>query len=320
MSLRGWGLLAALAGPAALAAGGAAEAPAESRLVLAPGVDEGGLPPEVVRIAREVRDRPLAERMAAVSRPWLGRPYRRDPIGEGVPPDTDPPARYDVFDCLSFVEEVLAFALAGDPTDAPAIRHSLRYGDGVPATYENRRHFMLEEWIPANIAAGWLEDVTAQVGETHLLVKEVTPATWASWRRRRLFALPDERLPVGTFALPVLSPGAALAGIDRIPDGALVLTVRASRPGVPIVVTHLGFKLPSEGPVPLMRHATRMGAEPRVRDERLAWYLEHVRWYTRWPVEGVSILLPRERGPRLSRLAEPAGIIPSTASTGRTAP
>ncbi len=103
----------------------------------------------------------------------------------------------------------------------------------------------------------------------------------------------------------MLAPGAALAGIDCIPDGALILTVRTSRPGVPIVVTHLGFKLPSEGPVPLMRHATRMGAEPRVRDERLAWYLEHLESYTNWEVAGIAVLEPIEPGPRRAVVPEP---------------
>ena len=156
---------------------------------------------------------------------------------------------------------------------------------------------MLEQWIPRAIEAGWLKDITAEVGETHLLHKRVTPKTWAWWKKRSLFQLTDAQLPTGDFALPVMSVGAAREAIDRIPDGALILTVRQSRDAVPIVVTHLGFKVPSPPKVPMMRHATRMGSEPRVRNERLVWYLEHVQWYHRWPVEGVSILMPQEFGP-----------------------
>ena len=99
-----------------------------------------------------------------------------------------------------------------------------------------------------------------------------------------------------------MSIGAAREAIDRIPDGALILTVRQSRDAVPIVVTHLGFKVPSP-PKVRVRHATRIGSEPRVRNERLVWYLEHVQWYHRWPVEGVSILMPQEFGPTRARLA-----------------
>jgi hypothetical protein len=277
-----------------------AEAPPD-----APVVDEGAIPAELVRIAREVRDRPIGERMAAISAPLLGTPYLNDAAGEGFGKDPDPPARYDAFDCLTFVEEVLALALAGDPTGAPAIRRQLRYAGGAPVDYDNRNHFMLQEWVPRNIENGYLEDITAQLGETHLVEKAVTPKTWAWWKKRKLFQLPDERLPTGTFRLQVMRLGAAAEIVDQIPDGALILTVRESREYVPIVVTHLGFKVPA-GDVPLMRHATRMGSEPRVRNDKLDWYLEHVRWYQRWPVDGITVLMPREVGPRRSATPAPA--------------
>ena len=266
-----------------------------------PVLDEGGIPLELLDIARSVAGRPVGERMAAVSAPLLDAPYLNDAAGEGAGPDLDPPARYDAFDCLTFVEEVLALTLPPDPLEAPRVRQSLRYGEGTPVSYQTRNHFMLEQWIPRAIENGWLEDITAEIGETRLLTKQVTPKTWAWWKKRKLFQLADEELPTGDYALQVLAPGAAREALDRIPDGALILTVRESKDYVPIVVTHLGFKVPSKGE-PLMRHATRMGKTPRVRNERLAWYLEHIQWYHHWPVAGISVLMPREYGPRRSRL------------------
>jgi len=264
-------------------------------------VDEGAIPPEILRIAREVRDRPIGERMAAISEPMLGTPYVNDAAGEGYGKDPDPPARYDAFDCLTFVEEVLALSIAGDPTGAAAIRRQLRYAGGAPVEYDNRNHFMLQEWVPRNIENGFLKDITAELGETHLVEKTVTPRTWAWWKKRRQFALSDDRLPTGTFHLQVMRLGAAAEIVDQIPDGALILTVRESREHVPIVVTHLGFKVPA-GDIPLMRHATRMGEEPRVRNDKLVWYLEHLRWYQRWPVDGITVLMPQEVGPRRAAL------------------
>ncbi len=264
-----------------------------------PILDEGGIPPELVEIARAVRDRPVGERMSAISEPLLNMPYLQDAVGEGVAPDIDPPARYDAFDCLTFVEEVLALALPADPTGASAVRRELRYAREAAPSYENRNHFMAAEWVPNNIANGYLVDITAQLGETFLLRKEVTAKTWSWWKARSLFALPDLRLPIGEYALSVLSLGAAADAIDRIPDGALILTVRQSRQYVPIVITHIGFKIPSES-MPLMRHATKMGQRPRVRNDRLLWYLDHVRWYHRRPVAGVMVLMPQEIGPRRS--------------------
>ena len=264
-------------------------------------LDEGEVPEDLVAIARKVRDLPVGERMAAISVPLLGRPYKVDAAGEGLPPDTDPPARYDVFDCLTFVEEVLSLALPADPASAPMVRRGLRYGPDGGAVYDYRNHFMLTEWVPNNIDAGWLEDITAQLGETWLLEKDISAQTWKWWKRRKLFSLPDDRLPVGHYSMPLLSLGAAAKAVDKIPDGALILTVRADKPGVPIVVTHIGFKIPSAS-LPMMRHATKMGEEPRVRDDKLSWYFEHVRWYDWWPVVGINVLMPRELGPRVSRL------------------
>ncbi len=261
------------------------------------GVDESVIPAEIIEITRAVRDRPIGERMAAISEPLLGTPYLNDAAGEGFGTDPDPPVRYDAFDCLTFVEEVLSLALAPDPLSASAVRQQLRYAQGGPVTYENRNHFMLQEWVPRNIENGLLEDITAQLGETHLIEKTVTSRTWSQWRKRASFRLPDERLPTGTYRLQVMRLGAAAEVVDQIPDGALILTVRESRDHVPIVVTHIGFKVPA-GDIPLMRHATRMGSEPRVRNDKLGWYLEHVRWYQRWPVDGITVLMPQEAGPR----------------------
>ncbi|MFT5680660.1 MAG: hypothetical protein ACI8RZ_001566 [Myxococcota bacterium] len=261
--------------------------------------DEGVVPDEILQAAIEARDLPLGERMERVSRPMLGMPYLVDAVGEGVLPDADPPARYDVYDCLTFVEEVLALAMPADPRSAPMIRNQLRYTDGTPG-YTTRRHFMLEQWIPENLASGWLKDITAEFGETHLIEKQVTAQTWSSWKHRRKFQIEDEQLPTGHYSLPVLSLDAAIAAADQIPPGALILTVRRSKAHIPIVVTHVGFVIPSDTE-PRMRHATKMGRRV-VRDERLAWYFDHVRWYDWWEVEGISILMPQELGPRKTRL------------------
>lgn len=264
-------------------------------------LDDGSLPRALSARAAEVRGQPIGHRMAAISELLLGVPYGLDAAGEGLSPDLDPPARYDAFDCLTFVEEVLALSLAGSPTGAAAIRRSLRYGAAEPR-YENRRHFMLSQWIPGALADGWLVDITEQVGVAHLIEKEIRPATWSGWRKRSLFRLPDERLPVGRFELPVLSVDAAREAAADLPEGALLLTVRQSRDGVPMVVTHLGFLLPAEpGKARKVRHATKMSGQ-RVMDHTLDWYLEHLRWYDRWPVEGVNVLMPQEQGPRRSRL------------------
>ena len=78
--------------------------------------DAGQIPPHLIEVAAKVAQEPLPVRLEAVSEALLGRPYLIDPLGEGFGIDPDPLARYDAFDCLTFVEELLALVMAGDPT------------------------------------------------------------------------------------------------------------------------------------------------------------------------------------------------------------
>lgn len=263
-------------------------------------MDVGVLPSEVADAARASAHLSLPERMKAVSTPFLDVPYLVDGHGEGIGPDLDPPARYDAFDCVTFLEEVLSLALAGDPVTAPLYRNALRYSDGV-SQYNQRHHFMMAEWIPANIDAGFLVDITSTLGETHRIVKTVERKTWSNWQGTRQFKHSLDELPTGTYGLNVMSLDAAEAAADEFPPGAIVVTVRQPHDWKPIIVSHVGFIIPTEEGTPTtMRHATKMAGE-KVRDHYLQWYIERLRWFKR-PVEGVSVLMPLDQGPRRSRL------------------
>jgi hypothetical protein len=261
---------------------------------------EGEIPIQLINRAQETADQPLWKRMRAVSTPLKGTPYQVDAAGEGWGPDPDPPVRYDAFDCLTFVEEILALTIPADPVSAPLVRNALRYGPSGEISYENRNHFMLHQWIPNNIKGGMLVDITTELGQTVEMRKSVTINTWRHWKSRAKFSLSDEQLPTGSYALDVLPLDVALEQVAKFPPGALVITVRENRSYVPIVVTHIGFVIPSDDPErPLLRHATKMGSEPRVRDDFLDWYVEHLANYRYWKVAGVVVLMPQETTPRI---------------------
>jgi len=314
-SRAGWLPSLALACALLASAGHAGDLPADAPAAVepaVPGFDFGALPPEVAEAARASRHLPLAERLDAVSAPMLGRPYLDGCTGEGQGVDPDPPARYDVYDCLTFVEEVLALGLAPDPAWAPMYRSALRFQDAEPS-YERRNHFFVMDWIANNVEAGLIRDITEQLGPVEWIDKPLDAGTWANWRHRGRFALDDDQLPVGRLRLPVLSLETALEVVDRIPPGSLVVTVRVPLDHVPITVTHVGLVVPGEQPT--MRHATRMG-DKLVRDDSLAWYLRHLQSYSNWPVAGVNLLMPLEQGPRLGAL-DPAHPRPASAGPGR---
>lgn len=262
----------------------------------------GAIPPEMVDLARSVADRPLADRMAAISQAMLGKPYMSDPLGEGAGTDPDPIARYDAFDCLTYTEEVLALALAPDPVHAAQIRADLRYGVGEPVDYVQRRHFMELQWIPGVVRDGWMRVSSADYGPVTVLEKEVTPETWKWWRSRKHFAHSDEQLPVGTMRLEVLDLATARQVADQIRAGSVILTVRTDRAGVPLWVTHVSLLVANAEGENVMRHATKIGAGG-TRDHSLAWYLAHLEGYNNWKVQGIAVMEPIEPGPR--RVAAP---------------
>ncbi|MCB9674995.1 MAG: DUF1460 domain-containing protein [Alphaproteobacteria bacterium] len=262
------------------------------------GPGESTLPEAVREAAVDSRNLPLAERIDRVSESMLGHPYVNDPLGEGRGVDRDPPVRYDAYDCLTFVEEVLALSLGGDPDHAAEVRLALRYDEGE-IDYARRNHFMELQWIPHAIARGWVRDTTADYGTPTRMERVVDEATWNAWRSRGKFALTDEELPKGQMQLDVLSLDDAIAAAGRVRPGTLLLTVRADRSWNPIWISHLGIVVP--GDTPTVRHATKMG-EGSTRDHGLVWYLEHLKTYDKWPAVGVAMLEPVEYGPRISRL------------------
>ena len=277
------------------------EAAAARRLPPRDAPERWTLPAAVADHIRASQALPIGQRIAAASQTFLGLPYLVDAAGEGDGVDADPPARYDRFDCLTFVEEMLGIALAGDPLSAPIYRNTLRYD--ASADYEHRRHFMETEWIPAAIKAGLLIDITGRLGPAKVLTKTVGIDIWKPWATRHHFLLPDNRLPVGTFSLPYLDLAAAEAAAPKIPPGALVVTLRKDLGWIPVITTHVSLVVPGETE-PMMRHATRMGTK-KVRDDRLGWYMGHLRDYVNWPALGVMVLFPVEQGPRISALTPP---------------
>lgn len=281
--------------PRMAAAGPGAETPPEAL----PQPEVGAIPAEVLEVAQRVHGLPLPARIEAISAVLLGRPYVNDPMGEGIPPDADPVARYDAFDCLTFTEEVLSLALAGDAAHAAEIRSAMRYDDG-DIRYVKRRHFMELQWVPGVVADGWLVDTTSDYGTVRHMEKTVDADTWAHWGPRVRFVHTDAELPSGTMALDVLPLEDAIAAADQIRAGSVILTVREDRAGVPIWTTHVGFVVHTDEGVRL-RHATKLGSGG-TKDHSLRWYLEHIRSY-KWKVAGIAILEPVEPGPRATSSA-----------------
>lgn len=237
----------------------------------------------------KARTQPLGERLISLSTPFLGTPYQISPLGEGTGKDPDPLWRYDAVDCLTFVEETIALSLAPSLEGAPDILSALRYAK-MPR-YEDRNHLMEAQWLPNNVAKGFIHDVTREFGEgvTQRTQKVITHATWKSASARAL-DLPKDHQPEGRFPLRVIPLAQTLEKVSGAPDGTLLLVVREDRPSRVTRVSHLGFLHHAQSRL-YLRHATK-GWLNAVVDEELGHFLARINRHNDagdWKVVGVSL-------------------------------
>jgi hypothetical protein len=255
----------------------------------------------VAQSLTEMEGRPLEERLLHMSGRFLGTPYAHSPLGEGEGVDPDPRFRLDRVDCLTFVETSLALALSETPEDVLHVLDAIRYR-GRP-DYVARNHLMEAQWLPSNVAKGFLREVTRSLGgaETRASEKVLGPEAWASTTGRAL-QLPPAARPTGRFPLGVLPVEAIASQAARWPSGTLLLVVREDAPWRVTRISHLGFVVQRGGRT-FLRHATR-GWKNGVVDEELSHLLaRHARY--RWKVVGVSLWEvrdPRESPQALSHV------------------
>lgn len=239
-------------------------------------------------------DGPLPSRLLPVSERFLGTPYGVSPLGEGQGKDPDPLIRFDLVDCLTYVEETIALALAKSPEQVDPLLAALRYQKQV--LYEDRNHLMEAQWLPSNVKKGFLREATAKYGgpDVEHSAKVITAATWRSPSSQAL-DLPEERRLVGRFPLDMVPLDKAAARIREVPSGTLMLVVREDLPGKVTRITHLGFVV-QKGRRTFLRHASR-NPFMRVVDEDVEGFFTRNARYEKWRVDGVSFYDVLPQGP-----------------------
>src|SRR5206468_3144095 len=85
-------------------------------------------------------------RLEAISRPYLGTPYKLDALGEGTGPDADPLFTRRCVDCQTLVEQVMAEALAPYAGGLDRATRLVRYAGGE-VKLENRYHYCIPDWL-----------------------------------------------------------------------------------------------------------------------------------------------------------------------------
>jgi hypothetical protein len=99
-----------------------------------------------------------------ISNYFLGRPYLLGALGEGEAGKYDqfPLYRTDAFDCITYVETVLALTFSTNLNEFQNILPKIRYENGK-ISYPTRNHFPSVDWNPNNQKQKFLKDITETI-------------------------------------------------------------------------------------------------------------------------------------------------------------
>lgn len=235
----------------------------------------------------EAASAPMPDRLEKLSRPFRNLPYGFSPLGEGEGVDPDPRLRWDVFDCLTFVETVMALAVSPSFNGVLPVLDDVRYQ--ASPSFINRNHFVESQWLPSNVLKGYVRDISTEVaGDAATVVhKSFGPERWKARRQLASMPLTADDIPQGSFAVPTVPLEVARKRISNIPSGTLLFVVREDFYSQPTRVTHVGIVW-GEGDKKMLRHAAGKPYN-RVIDEPLTEFFARNSRYRKWPVTGVAL-------------------------------
>lgn len=108
---------------------------------------------------------PFCERLQAAASHFLDRPYVFEPLGEGPEGyyDQQPLYRHDQFDCVSYVNTILALARARNLSEFKRNILQIRYQQRKIHYTQRTDWFTDLEWLPRSRELAWLENSSSQI-------------------------------------------------------------------------------------------------------------------------------------------------------------
>lgn len=233
--------------------------------------------------------------------------YEVAPLDRGGRSAAEPlRAEFDGFDCVTFVETVLALAhsfATGPRTPArfAAALQRLRYGDGVAPGYCARHHYF-SDWTNARIADGLLDEVTATLAAdpADLAVLRMTHGIdWLSRNAARSVALAGDAERLACVEAQEARLSAAIDGTAYLRRTRLAEHVRRLQPGdlVAFVADVPGLDVIHVGIVVTRPSGRRELAQASQREGRVMVAPDLVRY---------AASLRQQRGVRVFRPRRPA--------------
>jgi hypothetical protein len=208
----------------------------------------------VQQILAEIKAIPNAgERIKHLSRSFLDFPYTINPLmGSAHAPEVFT-ASLDGFDCVTFMETMLALSLSETPDEFADYLRKIRYQSGI--VHWRRRNHYLTFWIRNNIRAG--------------LVRSILPPVRRVSKDRMLNMVPDLAPVRSRFSC--IPKGLLPRIAERLRTGDLIFFA-STRPHLDVF--HCGILVRDGGRL-LLRHASR--SRKGVVEQELSEFLKNNR-------------------------------------------
>lgn len=270
----------------------------------------------------------MAERIDWFSSYFKGKPYILGSLGEGsdAPYDQYPLYRIDGFDCDTYVNTVLALALASSLDSFQSCLKYNRYHNGK-ISYIDRNHFTSIDWNKNNQIRGVLKDITLTIKDqkNHQVAVYakalINKAGWYAHKNIDTIRLQTENKEEQEKRLAELKakgkklksvtskiayiPLTALFSEDgkpnvylfsQIPNGAVVEIIRPNwdlrkQIGTALNVSHLGFAIWIKNTLYFRQASSQLGG---VVDVPLADYLNEARNSPTIKGINIQVVLPQK--------------------------
>jgi Protein of unknown function (DUF1460) len=109
-------------------------------------------------ISKMKNDHAVGSRIERLSRHFIGHPYANNPLIGAADADEVFTASFDGFDCVTYIETILALALASKVDDFGVWLRKIRYERGS-IQWERRNHY-ISQWISNNVRNGLIEQIS----------------------------------------------------------------------------------------------------------------------------------------------------------------
>lgn len=215
----------------------------------------------------------LQQRIERISSSFLGTPYKLGVLGEGSNGcvDNDPLYSFAYVDCTTFIEQVIACAISKNVSSAIDTLQKVRYNNGN-ISYMQRNHFISCDWLPNNMAAGYIADITKTIGGEHItsINAEINKKKWFEYQLKK--ASIDEKQIIKKVSIHYIPVNKISKIITKIPSGSFVNIVRKQHPEHQVIISHQGIAVKTKQGL-VFRHAAY---NDMVKDELFVEYMENM--------------------------------------------